>query len=424
MQDKVQLLASSLSGLDSFSEENVAQTMDMLADLNSTRIVVTDPSGLIVYDTQTGTQTQTQYFLLPEVVEALSGNDVFFCQYTGDAVESHATAPVMNYDVPIGAVYLMEYDIAQGELITSLEDNLLQITIVLELVVILSSFLFSSAFSRRMNRILESIRIVRAGDYTHSLDMNGHDELKQLSDEFNKLTARLHDSEQLRRQFVSDASHELKTPLASIKLLSDSILQNQMDAETIREFVGDIGNEADRLTRLSSKLLELTRLDAQVEEKREIVDVSETARGVLKMLRPQMVQKQLKLETSLPEGGTILVMEDDLYQIIFNLVENGIKYNKTGGILGVFVLVGSEDVTLTVEDSGIGIPEESMSHIFERFYRVDKARSRQAGGAGLGLSIVHDMVERNYGTIQALHRSPEGTCFRVVFPLFAVEETE
>lgn len=422
MEDKVQLLASSLSGLDSVTEENVAQTMDVLANLNSTRVVVTDPNCLVVYDSLGDDDAAPQYFLLPEVLDALAGNDVFFCRYTGSAVESHAAAPVMNYDVPIGAVYLMEYDTAQGGLITSMEDNLMQITLILEILVIITSFLFSAAFSRRMNRILASIRIVRTGDYTHKLVMNGHDELRQLADEFNQLTDRLQESDQRHRQFISDASHELKTPLASIKLLSDSILQNQMDAETTREFVEDIGNEADRLTRLSAKLLELTKLDAQIMAQREIADLGDTAGVVLKMLRPQIEQKQLQVHTQLPTGATALMLEDDLYQIIFNLVENGIKYNKVGGDLWVQVDTVEDEVVLQVADSGIGIPPEAIGHIFERFYRVDKARSRQAGGAGLGLSIVFDMVDRNYGTIKAEHRQPEGTCFYVTFPLFAVEE--
>ena len=423
MQDKAQLIASSLSGLDVFTEENVAQTMSMLSNINSARILVTDPTGKAVYDTQAQEDDSPQtYTLLPEIVQALDGYDVVYCQYSSGAVESHAAVPVMNYELPVGAVYLMEYNTNQGALIASLDENLQRISIVLEGIVIVVSFLFSAAFSRRMNRVLESSRIVRAGDYSHNLSMSGHDELNQLADEFNALTERLQESEQRRREFVSNASHELKTPLASIKLLSDSILQNEMDPETIREFVQDIGNEADRLTRLSAKLLELTRVDAQMEEKREIVDVSQTVQLVLKMLGPQIAQWQLQVQTSLQPGATVLMLEDDLYQILFNLVENGIKYNKIGGSLLLRVQIQQEDVLLWVEDTGVGIPDESMEHIFERFYRVDKARSRKTGGAGLGLSIVHDMVERNYGTISVQHRQPEGTSFCLVFPLFAVQD--
>ena len=422
MQDKAQLVASSLAGLDELTQERVAQTMEVLADLRSTRVVVTDASGRMVYDSRAEGQSKQVYFLLPEVVQALEGNDVFYCQYTGEAVESHAAAPVLYYDAPMGAVYLMAYDTDQGTLIASLEGNLLKITVLLELAVILISLLFSSAFSRRMNRVLDSIRTVRAGDYTHQLEMTGHDEVSQLAQEFNELTDRLHESEQLRRRFVSDASHELKTPLASIKLLADSILQNEMDSETVREFVADISTEADRLTRLSVRLLELTKLDAQVMQPREVVDVSGTVRQVLKMLRPQLEQQHIEASCDLADGATILATEDDLYQIVFNLAENGIKYNRPGGALLLQVERRDETVILTVADTGIGIPDDAMAHIFERFYRVDKARSRQAGGTGLGLSIVHDMAERHFGTIEVAHRDPVGTRFRVTFPLFAVEE--
>lgn len=424
MQDKAQLLASSLAGLGELTQERVAQTMEVLADLKSARVVVTESAGQLVYDSCAEGKEPLQYFLVPEVVEALAGDDVFFCQYTGDAVESHVAAPVMYYDAPMGAVYLMEYDTDQGALIASLEGNLLKITIILELGVIAVSLFFSSAFSRRIKRVLASIRTVRAGDYTHQLHMRGNDEIVQLAAEFNKLTNRLHESEQLRRRFVSDASHELKTPLASIKLLSDSILQNEMDAQTIREFVSDIGAEADRLTRLSAKLLELTKLDAQIAQPCTAVNLCNTAKQVLRMLRPQMEQKQICLQTTFTDDVNIAATEDDVYQIILNLVENAIKYNRPGGMVQLCVCSQADVVTLTVEDNGIGIPEDALPHIFERFYRVDKARSRQAGGAGLGLSIVYDMVQRYSGKITVAQRVPTGTCFQVVFPRLVAEEAE
>lgn len=119
-----------------------------------------------------------------------------------------------------------------------------------------------------------------------------------------------------------------------------------------------------------------------------------------------------------------MTVEDDLYQIVFNLTENAIKYNRQDGWVGVSVRRADDQVELRVEDNGAGIPPESMEHIFERFYRVDKARSRAAGGAGLGLSIVHDMVERSYGTITVQARPGGGTIFTVRFPHFDLEEDE
>ena len=263
---------------------------------------------------------------------------------------------------------------------------------------------------------------MREGNYSYKIKLRGHDEIDTLAREFNNLAERLNSSEKRRRQFVSDASHELKTPLASIKLLSDSILQNQMDPETEREFIGDIGREADRLGRLSQKLLTLTKLDSSVEDEREILNATPTVEKVLRMLRPLADLRGITIEPDLQPCCMLMTMEDDLYQIVFNLVENAIKYNRENGWIGVHLRRKQDDIVLTVEDTGPGIPEEARAHIFERFYRVDKARSRAAGGAGLGLSIVHDMVRRNYGTIGAFAREGGGTRFEVTFPSFDTEE--
>ena len=227
-----------------------------------------------------------------------------------------------------------------------------------------------------------------------------------------------------QHQFVADASHELKTRLASIKLLSDSILQNEMDADTMREFVADIGAESDRLTRMAQKLLTLSRASADETEggEHEVVDVGQTLSRVFRMLVPLADRQSVKLTASVEKGCTILSFEDDAYQILFNLVENGIKYNRENGSVHVRVRQEDDTVVIDVEDTGSGIPENALDSIFNRFYRVDKARSRQAGGAGLGLSIVHEMVGRNCGTITVRSTVGEGSCFTVTFPSFGSGE--
>ena len=287
---------------------------------------------------------------------------------------------------------------------------------------ILFSLLFARIYTNRLRQIMSSIRIVREGDYSHTLKMRGNDELRILSDEFNDLIIRLQNSEEKRRQFVSDASHELKTPLASIKLLSDSILQNDMDMETIREFVQDIGNEADRLNRMSQKLLSLSRVESQSDSEYEIVYLAPTVKKVIRMLHEIARRSSISIQAELDGDCSILIIEDDLYQIIFNLVENGIKYNTAGGSLFINLQKNLEDVVLTVADTGVGIPAESLENIFERFYRVDKARSRKSGGSGLGLSIVKSLVERNGGTINVESVLNQGTTFTVRFPAFDTEE--
>ena len=426
VMERARVIAASFPDLDSVTEESARQAVQVLGPQSYDRIVITDEAGVAVFDSLTVGNEAGAQFLLPSVVQALEGSDVFYSRFRSGLIECYASVPIMYFDVPIGAVYLMVCDSAQGALLKGLEATVLRLSVVLALAVIAFSVFFSAISSRRMRRVMDSVRKLREGDYTeeNKIRIRSHDELERLATEFNLLTDRLHESEQRRRQFVSDASHELKTPLASIKLLSDSILQNDMDEDTVREFVGDIGDEADRLTRLSQKLLELTKLDAMAEEERLIVDIQPVARKVFRMLQPQISARSIRLEDATIPGCTIKIQEDDLYQIIFNLVENGIKYNNDGGLLRLSLEKNENNVTIRVMDGGVGIPEEAIGLVFERFYRVDKARSRQAGGSGLGLSIVHDMVVRNFGTVRAENLPEGGACFTVVFPYAEKEAAE
>ena len=424
MIEKCQLAASEISELEIINTATVSDTIARMGSLRVTRLIVTDQAGRSIYDSLTLNSTVGKYVLLPEIVQALRVIDVFRWEYSNGTMRSFVATPNLNYGTLSGCVYMMEYDISQVVLMYSLLRNILTITLVLEIVVIIFSAIFAIAFSKRMRRILASMRIIREGDYSHKVKMGGSDELTVLGDEFNDLTDRLMVSENKRRQFVSDASHELKTPLASIKLLSDSILQNDMDMETVREFVSDIGNEADRLNRMSQKLLSLSRIESQEDGDCEIVNIAPTVQRVLRMLSTIAEENGISILPQLEQDSPILILEDDLYQIIFNLVENGIKYNVPGGSLSILLSREEDNAVIKVADTGVGIPDDAIGHIFERFYRVDKARSRKSGGSGLGLSIVRNMVERNGGSIYVTSQSGQGTTFTVTFPVFDTEDAQ
>ncbi len=416
--ERARVVAASFTDIDAVNAQTAQQIVLSIEKAAYDRIVITDYQGIALYDSREVFNETGRQFLLPWVVQALDGKDVMDSHIQDDILICNIGVPITQNGKYFGAVYLMVCDKSLGSLLHTTEQTVLMWSIVLELLVISFSAIFSVSFARKMRRIMEFIHIVREGDYANKIELNSNDELEHLAMEFNDLTDRLQLSEQRRRQFVSDASHELKTPLASIKLLSDSILQNDMDSDTIREFVGDIGNEADRLTRMSQKLLELNRLDAMTEEERTPVDVRQVAHRAFRMLQPQIAEKKIRLKDKSIPGCVVLIAEDDLYQILFNLIENGIKYNVKGGLLRFTVKKEAQRVIFTLEDSGVGIPEESLNKIFDRFYRVDKARSRKAGGSGLGLSIVHDKVVRNHGTVWAENRPTGGTCFTVTFPCY------
>ena len=419
MVEKCLLASDEIGTLDVLNPTTVADVVEQIESLKATRLIVTDLSGNALYDSD-GASPGT-YMLFPEILTAIEGYDVCTWEYRSGVVDARAASPITYSDTIVGCVYMTEYDIVQGGLIHSMQVTVLRITLLLVAMVIVFTLFFSNTFSRRLNKVMTSMRIIQNGDYTHKVNMGGNDELTVLGNEFNDLAERLRTSEEKRSRFVSDASHELKTPLASIKLLTDSILQYDMDPETIREFVSDIGAEAERLNRMTAKLLSLTKAEGTAGAESEIIYMAPTIRRVAKMLRQQAQQADIHVELELERDVPVLILEDDLYQIVFNLMENGIKYNTPGGKLTVSLRRAEDNAILEVSDTGVGIPEDAVEHIFERFYRVDKARSRASGGSGLGLSIVRTIVQRNRGQIQVSSAPGQGTTFTVTFPAFDTE---
>ena len=419
MIEKCQLASDELSTLEVWNHATVSGVLGQLESLRASRLVVTDSTGLCIYDSLD--TALGSYMLLPEIMGACQGNDVFTWRYHGGAMVSRAATPIVDFGTVAGCVYITEFDTAQGAVIDLLLQTILRVTLILELAVVLFSLFYTRHFSRRMRAIMDSMHTIQKGNYDQKVSVGGNDELTLLANEFNDLTERLQTSEEKRRRFVSDASHELKTPLASIKLLTDSILQNDMDAETMREFVEDIGSEAERLNRMTAKLLSLTRVDGQMVSESELIRMAPTIRQVAKMLGPVAEKSGVELELRLEEDSTVLITRDDLYQIVFNLIENGIKYNRPQGRVTVSLRKTTDLSKLTVTDTGMGIPKDALDHIFERFYRVDKDRSRQTGGSGLGLAIVRAIVQRNRGEIQVDSHLGQGTSFLVTFPIFDTE---
>ena len=405
LKSQAAVMSSALMELETLSADQVTRVMNMLDTMGLDRVLVTDPAGLVLYDsTRAGEEEpeggappeeaeeepEYRYALLQEVVYALRGNDVAYSRYADSCFISTAAAPIVYRGMVIGSIYILELDESQGELLLSLQQNLRTISLVIAGVTLVMSAFFSKMLTARIAALLRAIRVVGEGEYGHRLQPVGRDELAQLAEEFNHLTDRL---------------------------LADSILQtDKMDPETVRDFVSDIGREADRLTRITEHLLALTRLDSLPAGKTEPVDLSRVTGRVLSMLAPVADAAGVTLESSCKPGCIVRATGDELYQVAYNLVENAVKYNFAGGKVWISVYREQDQVLLEVEDTGIGIPEEDLPKVFNRFYRVDKARSREAGGTGLGLSIVRDTVRRHGGWVTARPRTAGGSIFTVGFP--------
>lgn len=418
LSGQASVVSSALGGLDRLSQEGVADVFRFL-DLSSIdRVVVIDSRGTIVYDDG---QTPPD---LEDLLTALTGKSVFRSDFSNSIFTSSIAVPVGTQAAMVGAVALFNYDTERADILLSVQHRIAILSLVIGLLVLLIAFLFSWIVFHRLNDLTRSIHIVASGDYSYRHEITGNDEITELAEEFNTLTARLESTEAQRQRFVSDASHELKTPLASIRLLSDSILQTeQMDSNTMREFVSDIRGEAGRLQRTTEKLLALSRLDDNISPVPDPVDLKQVALDTLHGLLPLARERHVTLESELEDGCVVMANEDDMTQVVYNLVENAIKYNVPDGRVTLRLRQNQDTVEFTVEDTGIGIPQEDFLNIFTRFYRVDKARSRASGGSGLGLSIVHDAVTAHGGSIHVGNNKPRGSIFIVSFPRPTSEET-
>ena len=224
--------------------------------------------------------------------------------------------------------------------------------------------------------------------------------------------------DQSRNQFVSNASHELRTPLTTMKIMLETVMyEPDMPQELRTEFMQDMNHEIDRLSGIVNDLLTLTRIDNEsMEMKTETVDVTALTWDTIRMLKPMAEKRKQNLIGNVQPDLTMQGDKLKLNQILYNLTDNAIKYTPEGGNIGIMLTEEEGNIVWRVRDDGIGIPPEDQRHIFERFYRVDKARSRETGGTGLGLSIVKQLVTAHGGTISVYSETGKGTEFTVVLP--------
>ncbi|MDR0936112.1 MAG: HAMP domain-containing histidine kinase [Oscillospiraceae bacterium] len=421
LQNHVSVVASSLSPLGFLSPEEVSRIMELLGDAQSTgtRVIITDNDNHTVYDNLPGDESLLTAAVPPELTRAIAGNSVFRAVYAEGQLTCAAAQPVVYRNGIIGAVYLLQRETEQAGMLLELQSDLMRLTAAIIAAAVIAAFLMSRILTRRVLNLLRAIKAVRAGQFGYRLTVRGKDEISELGLEFNQLAERLEATEEMRVRFVSDASHELKTPLAGIRLLTDSIVTTPgISQEIVLEFVEDIGGEAERLTRLTEKLLTLTRLDGKVTaEATTVVHVDVLASDAIRLLSPLAAQRGIEITAHMDRGCDITGEPDDIFRAVFNLIENAVKYNTQGGSVHVYVYNKAGEVRLIVDDTGVGVPKGEEEHIFERFYRVDKARNGKISGSGLGLSIVKETALKYGGTVKVSGREPCGSRFELCLPI-------
>ena len=304
--------------------------------------------------------------------------------------------------------------------VNSQNNNIKVIIITICFVALLVSSRFLNKPVRRLTDIVAN---VNAGHTDERIPMKGYTEIREIAEDFNGIMDKANETDQSRAEFVSNVSHELKTPITSIKVLAESLnTQENVPIEVYQEFMQDIVSEIDRESKIIEDLLTLVRMDKTTASLNiTSVNMNELLEMTLKRLKPIAQKKNIELLFESFRPVVAQIDEVKMTQVISNLVENAIKYNVDDGWVHVSLNADYQYFYIRVEDSGIGIPEESINKIFERFYRVDKARSRETGGTGLGLAIVRNIIIMHHGTIKVHSEENIGTTFTMRVPLNYVD---
>ena len=362
-----------------------------------------------------------------EVIKCFSGQGKEISNYDSENHYIEMVVPLVYNDVEqqiqeIRGVMLVSVSTDNIEAtMEHLRSRALLIELVFAAVLFGISLWASSRITRPLKRMTRSIKELQTGygEGDGVLMIDEYTETLQISEQFNKLYSRMKMLDDSRQEFVSNVSHELKTPLTSMKVLADSLNgQDNVPVELYRDFMQDIGNEIERENKIINDLLSLVKMDKSASDLNiASVNVNDLLEQILKRLRPIAEKQKIELVLESFRPVTAEIDEVKLTLAITNLIENGIKYNKEEGWVHVSLNADHQYFYVKVEDSGLGIPQDSLEHIYERFYRVDKSHSREIGGTGLGLAITRNAVLMHRGAIKVFSTEGEGTIFTVRIPL-------
>lgn len=388
----------------------------LASDMYDGRIMIVDANLKILvdtYDIENG-----KILVSGEVIEALRGVEKTYINNKQEYFE--ICYPISVTDDSAIGVFIMRASYA-GDVEVYKDSTALMfyLLILIVLILLFVTMLYAKALVRPIDQIIASIEHVSQGYLEDRVSIKGYYEIEKISDEFNEMLEKLNKLEKSRQEFVSNVSHELKTPMTSMKVLADSLLmQDHVPEEIYIEFLMDINKEIERENKIITDLLSLVKLDRKDGELNvSDVNINELLTMTLKRLEPIASKSNVDLVFESFRNVIAEVDEVKISQAFSNLTENAVKYNREGGSVKVSLNSDFRYFYVKVTDTGIGIPEDEQASIFERFYRVDKTRSRETGGTGLGLAITKSIIMMHKGTISVNSKEGEGTTFTVKIPL-------
>ena len=399
------------------SSEAVNGKLEMLSNVYGGRILIVDRDFKIVKDTYHVDEGKT--LVSPKIIRSFKKGEPTDYQRKGQVIEF--AVPVRSADV-LQIQGAMLVTISCSEITATMMELNYQGLLLIAVIVVLSVFLgyiLATVLVKPLARVTKSIEDLTDGYQNDEISVPDYTETELITDAFNKMLARMKVLDESRSEFVSNVSHELKTPMTSMKVLADSLVGQQgVPEELYQEFLQDITAEIDRENRIITDLLSLVKMDKKTADLSiQHMDINQLLEDILKRLRPIADKRSIDLILDSFRPVEADVDEIKFTSAISNLVENAIKYNVDDGWVRVSIDADHKYFYVTVADSGMGIPEDSLERIFERFYRVDKSHSREIGGTGLGLAITRSTIAMHHGVIKVFSREGEGTTFSVRIPL-------
>lgn len=408
---------------DSSAQDSVVQVLSG----TSIRNIIVDPNYQVIMDTNQEASLAGKIFIRDILTDAFAGEPAHSASLI--APNTHilsVTVPMKRAGKILGAVYLTESIADLDNTVKSIQVSLYLFSALISILVGMLSFGMSYIITSPVDEVTQVARDISKGNFSRKVTVKGHDELAQMAEALNYMSSELQNLEENRKKFVSDVSHELKTPLATIKLICDSVVSaNEPDPVMVRDFLGDLSDEVDRLTRIVERLLTLTRLDSgKSEPKMEPVDFVVMLNAIAKKLTPAANAKNIVLYTNIESENIkpILLDYDKIWEAVYNITDNAIKYSPEGGFVKMSLEIDGQEAVVRVEDNGPGIPEQEREHIFERFYRLDDSRARETGGTGLGLAIAREAVQLHGGSITVASAGEAGSIFEIRLPYQCAEE--
>ena len=386
------------------------------------RILVIDRNGNVTADSFEENWLIGQTLTYEEVDAALKGEEAtgIYILDTGERV-LYAVVPVVREEKIAGAVML----VTSLEEIYATLDGIRQLITMFSIaggvLALLVSLFLSNQLTDPVNKLTAAVRRLSEGHLDQRVDVGSNDEIGILATDFNEMAAKLEEADRTLRDFLADASHELKTPLSSIKVLSQSLIDSQeQDPAVYRDFLQDISSETDRMAALVNDMSELTKLQGDIDRPVPLknLQVEGLLNHIKGLVQGDALQKGLDIWVQVGEyGQNSWPLNQDLFtHIMLNLVSNAIRFTPDGGRVTVSADIEGEELVVRVQDTGIGISQEELPHIYDRFYRVAQDRNRDTGGTGLGLAITRQAVLRHGGTIDVESTPGDGTTFEVRFP--------